>query len=314
MFEISKTPFGPYQLFEIRNKHNGAYFNGVLDCGGCMNELVIPKNNQFHSLLMNSKDADFFQSKAIRYYSGMCLFPFPNRVNNATYVYQGKTYQLPKNDDNKQHSLHGLVYNQVFEYLAKDEEKGIVQLVYQNHGQHSGYPFSFELKIKYQLLPNGIAISTSVINPNHYSIPIGVGWHPYIKTGSKVDELYLKIPGEEFYITDDHLIPTLELSRDATFLNLSKIGNRVLNDCYKIESVGRAETIIFDQAKNISVKVWQDGNAYQYNFVQYYIPPERDAIAIEPMTCIPNAFNNGIGLNYLEPQSEVHLSFGIEIS
>ena len=58
--------------------------------------------------------------------------------------------------------------------------------------------------------------------------------------------------------------------------------------------------------------IWQETGKYKYNFLQVYTPPHRKSIAIEPMTCAPDAFNNKDGLIVLGPFESFYAVCGIK--
>jgi len=60
-------------------------------------------------------------------------------------------------------------------------------------------------------------------------------------------------------------------------------------------------------------RICQETGKYKYNFLQVYTPPHRKSIAIEPMTCAPNAFNNEQGLIILAPFESFSASWGISM-
>jgi aldose 1-epimerase len=72
---------------------------------------------------------------------------------------------------------------------------------------------------------------------------------------------------------------------------------------------GKAEVIV--QGEKGTLHYWQETGAGKYNFLQVFIPPLRHCVALEPMTCAPDAFNNGMGLARLEPGEMLKGSFGV---
>lgn len=140
------------------------------------------------------------------------------------------------------------------------------------------------------------------------------GWHPYFKTNSKVDNLMLKIPAKYQIEVDPRMIPTgVKLPADS-FTQLKKIGDAELDTGFIIEAQkGVATTEIYDPGYDLHVKVWQETGTWKYNYLQIYIPPSRESIAIEPMTCSIDAFNNKEGLIVLAPGQSVKASCGVKL-
>ena len=57
----------------------------------------------------------------------------------------------------------------------------------------------------------------------------------------------------------------------------------------------------------------QETGEKKYNYLTVYTPDTRESIAMEPWTCPPDAFNNGMDLIVLAPEEEISLTFGIAL-
>ena len=93
------------------------------------------------------------------------------------------------------------------------------------------------------------------------------------------------------------------------------INNRQFDTCFALdEQEEKATTEIFDPVQDLSINIWQETGKMKYNFLQVFIPESRDSIAIEPMTCTADAFNNNIGLVVLAPNQSLIVSCGVFVS
>ena len=79
------------------------------------------------------------------------------------------------------------------------------------------------------------------------------------------------------------------------------------------EEKGVAVTQVANPARNLKLEVWQETGPKQFNYLQVYTPKTRQSIAIEPMSCAPDAFNSGKGLIRLKPDEVIEASFGVRI-
>jgi aldose 1-epimerase len=146
-------------------------------------------------------------------------------------------------------------------------------------------------------------------------MPLGDGWHPYFRTGSNVDDLYLQLPATDKIEVDTRMIPDGRLTSYYRYNSLSAIEGEHFDDCFRLQgSAGTARTILNDSRKGIALTVWQETGKNKYNYLQVYTPPGRKSVAFEPMTCPPDAFNNGIDLIRLAPEEQVSFSWGIEVA
>ena len=90
------------------------------------------------------------------------------------------------------------------------------------------------------------------------------------------------------------------------------VGADFLNDCIEVQATdGRVATRLEDPATGEGIEVWQEVGAGRYAYVQVFTHPRRHCLAIEPMTCAGNAFQNGFGLVVLKPGEMLRASCGV---
>ena len=144
-------------------------------------------------------------------------------------------------------------------------------------------------------------------------MPVGHGWHPYFRIGDHIiDELLLQFPAEAVLKVDERNIPTGETVAYNKFNQLRQLENTVLDNCFLLPDTDtNAEIIIMNKSKDFGYRIWQETGKYKYNYLQVYTPPERKSIAIEPMTCAPDAFNNQMGTIILAPLEMISATYGI---
>lgn len=239
-------------------------------------------------------------------YKGVLLAPFPNRVAEAKYHFQDQEFSLAINRPKEALALHGLLYNGAFKVLESGANTCSLQYSYQGLAQ--GYPFPFDLFISYQLEGNGIlTISTTTKNIGTDTMPFGLGWHPYFSMNQRIDELQLSFPESKQLLLDDRKIPTGER---VTFLSdtaLLDLVNHDFDDCFLMLGKGMNYFELIGKKYSLLVSAAAD-----FPYFQLYTPKDRSSIAIEPMTCAPNAFNNEMGL-ILIPSGAYHkASFQIQ--
>ena len=110
------------------------------------------------------------------------------------------------------------------------------------------------------------------------------------------------------------MIPTGEILPFDQFSELTKINQVNLDTGFRIAGEeGFVETLLFDPESDVKIKVYQETGEKKYNFLQVYIPPSRDSIAVEPMTCNIDAFNNKDGLIVLELGEVFEGNYGVKV-
>lgn len=119
---------------------------------------------------------------------GQVLAPWPNRLEDGRYEYDGEWHQVPL--DEPPHAMHGLVRWRSWTALSHGDDR--VELEHVLHPS-PGYPFSLRLRVAYSLGLDGLTVHTSAENVGDRACPFGVGHHPYI--ARPADEVFE--PGEK---------------------------------------------------------------------------------------------------------------------
>jgi len=311
MFKISKKTFGIFTEVKLKNLITNESISIIPGFGGVINKLILKKNKLYEIIDGYNTDHGLIKndwSKSIK------LIPFPNRIKDGVYEFDNKTFRLPINFPSQNHAIHGFVYNKLFTILKEEVTKkhAKIKLVYKYNGNNVGYPFKFKVILTYILNKKGFTCNTKIINLDKKDIPIGDGWHPYFKL-NKVDDLLLKLPECKKIEVDNRLIPTGEKTEFELFNKLKKINDSKLDTCFQITS-NKAITELYDPKTNLKINLWQETGESKYNFLQVFMPPSRKVIALEPMTCNVNAFNNKDNLIILKPNEEFNASYGVYLN
>ncbi|MBX9852529.1 MAG: aldose 1-epimerase [Cytophagaceae bacterium] len=316
MFSIATEAFGELEVVKLVNNKTGEFASVIPGFSATINELGLYKKDKIFNVIDGSKNYNSLMSEGRAVFKGSKLFPFPNRINNGDYIFEGKKYSLKKNFPSEGHAIHGLLLEAAFTINAKhaSEKEASLELKYHYKEKNTGYPFELDLTVIFMLTDEGLKCTTVAKNVSDKNIPVGDGWHPYFQTGSKANDLTIKIPSECLVETDSRGIPTEKTIHDPSFIKGRQIADHHFDHCYILaEKNGISSIELYDQEKNITLIVWQETGVKKYNYVQIYSPPSRKCIAIEPMSCMPDAFNNKNGLIVLKPGEKINLSFGVKL-
>ena len=310
MFQQRIESFGIWEKRIFENKEIGCRFSLVPEYGATVLELVFNGKNIL----------DHYQSpeelKVGAWSKNAILFPFPNRLKNGQYEVAGKTYQFPINDTATQNALHGLGHQKPFS--IKNIELGIAEAkitcTYQDDGGNEAYPFPFLCEVSFCLKKsNEFEVELFFENKSQQRIPVGLGWHPYFMLAEKVDDCFLQMPDCQMIEVDKFMIPTGTKYEYDFFNEKKKIEKVVLDNGFKLKKEsGRAEVMV--EGAFGKLNYWQEVGNRLWNFVQIFTPPNRKSIAIEPMTCNIDAFNNRDGLVMLESGEKLGGKFGVRWS
>jgi aldose 1-epimerase len=243
---------------------------------------------------------------------GQVLIPWPNRIEDGTYEFDGQRHQLPLTEPESGNAIHGLVREEP--WTVAEQEPGSVRLTYELQPQ-PGYPFSLALELEYSLSDDGLRVQTTATNGGEEVAPYGAGAHPYLRAGSPtVDSASLRIPARTVLHSNDRGLPVgsepVEGS-DLDFRSPRLIGATVLDHAFTDLERGDDGLARVDLADRVSL--WVDASfPYLMVFTGDPLPDvARRSIAVEPMTCPPNAFRSGEGVIPLEPGESARGTWGI---
>jgi aldose 1-epimerase len=248
---------------------------------------------------------------------GQVLIPWPNRLENGSYEFAGGRHQAPIDDPAEIDAIHGLVRWASWTIGRRRPESVVME-----HLLHPrpGYPFSLALRIVYALSDTGLSVTTTATNCGPRPCPYGCGFHPYLTLGTKrIDSLVLRVPGGAVLTSNERGIPSGRTPVEGTeydFRRPRPIGPMRLDSCFtdlERGEDGLAHVRLEDHESGDALTLWVD-NRYGYLMLFTGDPlPDvnRRSLAVEPMSCPPNAFRSGEGLIRLEAGASFTSWWGI---
>jgi aldose 1-epimerase len=250
---------------------------------------------------------------------GQILAPWPNRLEDGSYEFDGQVHQLPINEPDRQNAIHGLVRWDEWTVGEREPNRVVMEHVLR---PQPGYPFSLALAVEYALSTSGLHVRTTATNVGEEACPYGSGAHPYLTVGTDtIDPVILRAPGRTVLRSDERGLPIGSVPVDATeydFRRPRQIGSTRLDHAFtdlKRDDDGLARVALAG-APGEGLTLWVDeAHGYLMLFSGDPLPDvERRSLAVEPMTCPPNAFRTGEALVRLEPGSSCTSAWGISPS
>jgi aldose 1-epimerase len=247
---------------------------------------------------------------------GQLLMPWPNRIEDGSYEFGGRRHQLALDEPEHGNAIHGLV--RWASWKVADRAANRVSLSHVLHPQ-PGYPFTLALRVDYMLDDDGLSVRTTATNVGPDACPFGCGAHPYLTLGTDtVDELTLQVPARTILLSNERSLPTGEQDVEGTeydFLEARTIGETKLDTAFTALRRGDGDVarVELRAPGGDGLTLWVD-KSYRYLmiFTGDALPDvDRRAIAIEPMTCPPNAFRSGADLITLQPNASWTGAWGI---
>ena len=246
---------------------------------------------------------------------GQLLLPWPNRIADGRYSFGGGDLQLPLSEVARGHASHGLVRWASWQPLDLADDS--VLLGYRLMSQ-PGYPWTLDLTAAYAVAADGLTVTVTARNLTASAAPFAAGAHPYLTVGGSLESWELTAPARTALEVDDRLLPLARVDVAATHLDFTE--PRVIADTHLDNAYtdldrgddGRAEVRL--RGADREVVLWMDE---QHRWVQLFTGPpgRREALAVEPMTSPPDAFNSREDLLELAPAGSpgdsVSLTWGI---
>lgn len=301
--KVSRIIRDGHPIWQITDHHHLVEI--LPDCGAIINRWVYKTGKGMHDIIQGyASPEDFSGNFAEKGFRSCKLSPYACRIRNSTFIFEGNKYSIGKFGYDR-HNIHGLLFDASYKVLHhySGPEQGRIELATQYKGDDPGFPFPYSVNLIYELnRSNELSITTKIKNTGDKKMPVCDGWHPYFSISDVIDDCYLTINAERSAEFDTEMIPTSAFLELNEFRDEKQIGPAVFDNCFPIKDKTLSACVLSNKATGLSLKI----DALQnYDYLQLFTPPDRGSIAIEMLSAMPDAFNNGIGLRHLEPTEDI---------
>ncbi|MGP3533381.1 aldose 1-epimerase family protein [Microbacterium sp. RD1] len=249
--------------------------------------------------------------------AGTVLVPWPNRIRDGRWTQRGVERQLAITEPALGNASHGLL--RFAPYVAESLSPGAVTLRADVFPQ-TGYPFSLETRVTYALGSDGVTVRHEVRNAGADDAPVALGAHPFLQISTAdTADLVIRASGQTRLVVDERMLPSGEEPVDeATDLRAGRrVGDLNLDVTYgnlHRDEDGRVRTTLTAPDGRV-LTLWQGiGMDWTQVFTTDRYTGHPLAIAVEPLTAAPDAFNSGAGLNWLAPGESLEREWGVTLS
>ncbi|MET4061838.1 aldose 1-epimerase [Arthrobacter sp. UYP6] len=248
-------------------------------------------------------------------FAGKTLAPWPNRIDGGRYAFRGETYEVPVNEASTGTALHGLVAWANWQVAACSGDA--VVLEHTLHGE-PGYPHQLLLRAQFTLAAeSGLTVRIHATNTGGTAAPYGVSSHPYLTAGpGGVDSCEVFFTASRALMTDDRMLPLALKETAGTDFDFSRprvLGSMSLDHAFTGLPDGGWQVSLRNPATGAAAVLSSPAGPEGSPWLQLYSGEElgRRGMAVEPMTCPPDAFNTGTDLLVLEPGDNHDYSYSI---
>ena len=236
-FSITEIPFGVFEnesvtKFTITNP-NGIQVS-ILNYGGTVTNIITPdKENKMGDVILGFDSLSGYLQKGNPYF-GCLVGRYGNRIANGKFVLDGKTYQLPLN--NNGNTLHGGIkgFDKVIWQATKLAGDSSLQLSYTSKDGDEGFPGNLTVTVVYTLtIDNALQIAYNATTDK--ATPVNLTNHSYFNlSGGKESTILdheVMIKADKFTAVDSLLIPTGQLpdvkGTPMDFTSAKKVGKEI---------------------------------------------------------------------------------------
>lgn len=248
---------------------------------------------------------------------GALLAPWPNRLADGVYEFDGEVHRLVQTEPETRNAAHGLITWTEFGATKVASDHVVLTGTI---APQPGYPWRVRIDAEFHLSEDGLLQEVTATNESATAAPLGLGGHPYLTVGQArecgIDDMVLELDAEEILlISDDRMLPerTTRVSDraagDRDFREPRRIGSTKVNHAYTLlgrrDGLARARLM---KADGTGVEVEWDARC---PWVQVYTADHdsggdfRNGVALEPMTCPPDAFNSKSDVLVVPPGESV---------
>jgi aldose 1-epimerase len=239
---------------------------------------------------------------------GQVLYPWPNRIGDGEWTFSDRVARPTVDDVEHATASHGLVRWRPFRVDAVNQNRCVLSLLLH---PTPDYPFLSEISVAYHLGSLGLTVTTTVTNRDEVPLPFGVGFHPYLSvTTPTIEGAQLEIPASAYVAVNDRQLPTGEIlplaGNQLDFSKRKSVSGHQLDVTFTEllrDDTGLA-TATLEDAHGGQIELSVDRN---FPYLQVYTGDHlekgrrRTSVAVEPMTCPPDALRSGKDVVVLEP-------------
>lgn len=249
---------------------------------------------------------------------GQLLVPWPNRVRDGRWTWDGTERRLPLTEPKLGNASHGLVRFAHWRLVEKHEDRLTVGF---DLDPQPGWDFPLRLETAYALGDDGLTVTSRARNVGTAPAPFGYGAHPYVSIGEDDPAaVRLTVPATTSVDVDERMLPVGTRPVEGTDLDFRSeraIGATRLDTAFTglaRDADGLWRVRLSGLTALPPVTLWADG---AFGWTQVFngkaAAEGEHGIAVEPMTCPADALNSGTDLVVLAPGEEWSGTWGISL-
>jgi aldose 1-epimerase len=343
-FEVTDFQYGKSKLKVLTNTETGENASVIVNYGGCVDELFLRTKRGKLKRILWDHDRNSTAVETNPTWKGRMLLPYANRIGGATYMFNGTREHLPVNDvAGLNNSLHGLLWNKEMELvdgsaISGPKSASITLRHTFGDGTDKGYPFLLRVDIRYTLDATGFWLQVHATNmdPNGWPLPFYNGWHPYFlvadmsKARIVLDNCsahtHVDVNTGPQYPPPRYsdMVPSTHVSPWNRNNGTDAIGGNTTDPTYMDDEVKVLSpenctgpffsTRLVDPVLGDTTVLMHDRS---FRYLQIFTGAKAtwgvDAVVLEPLSSMSDAYNNHDGLHVISAGESFTNNFGVRL-
>jgi aldose 1-epimerase len=244
---------------------------------------------------------------------------------------RGKSELMPREyklepGDALGNAIHGFVYDRPWRVveLAANRAAGEFHASVDDRTILARWPADFRIRVSYQVRGSELVSDIRYENPGDSPLPCGFGTHAYFRLplaeGDDAEQTRVLVPATQVWEAEG-MLPTgrkLPAAGDMSLAGGDPLAGRKFDTYFTGLRTGNDDCVRTMLANERGRSIVQSFDA-AFTQCIVYTPPHREAICLEPYTCLPDSFRlvaagHDTGLQILQPGEAFETTIKIVVS
>jgi aldose 1-epimerase len=253
------------------------------------------------------------------------LFPFPGRIGGAVFTFEAREYRLEPSDAFG-NAIHGFVLNRPWRVVERSDSRivGEFQAAVDDPKILEHWPSDFRIRVSYQIRGRELLSEIRYENTGERLLPCGFGTHAYFRLplseGGSAGDTIVTAPVDRFWELE-RMNPTGRISTarpDQALAGGLRLVDHQFDTVFtgvRPDADGKVRTRLADPTTGRTLT-----QTFDNSFTQcvIYTPGHRQAICLEPYTCVPDAIRlaaegHETGLQVLKPREKFETTITLDV-
>lgn len=231
------------------------------------------------------------------------LFPFPNRIRDGAFTWNGRAYQLPLADSTKKNAIHGFACRHPWRLIDQGADNDRAWVTGEFHATKDApedaklWPADHRMRLTIALSENRLRLSAHIDNPDQKLLPFGLGYHPYFRTpllpGSRKQDCFVTAHADRFWELAENLptgqLKPVDAGRDLT--KPQRVTEMTLDDVLRVNPATDGMVELGSMRQDPSGATLRLRASAAFRELVVFTPVHRDAFCLEPYTCLTDAIH-----------------------